>query len=517
MLVGVDDEGREQRITYGQFAKRTRRLAAGLQRLGLRRGDRMSLWMTNSVDMATVFYAALRLGVMVVPMNTFLGPEEAARELAHARPRCLVMQDRFRQRDYLEALGEMCPEWPQSRGGVLSSRRLPELRTVVVAPRADGATPPGALSLEDVERAGDRLDNVDQARPDDVAALFYTSGTTRRPKGVLLEQWGIVTKTLLLAERLRLGADDRMFTSMPFFHVGGCLQALFRLPLLGGTLVFMEAHEPEREIDLMVRERCTVNYSLFAILHDQVDLLKRTGRRLDLRMTMAVGASAADLRAHMGARLLFTGWGLSEGYSIQACCTVDDAVELQDESAGLPLPGIEIRVVDPTTGRNVAAGEIGEAWVRGTVMRGYWEEPELTRQTIDADGWLHSGDLVRRRADGRVRYEGRLKAMLKVDGENVSPAELEAVIRSLPGVDECTVVAAPHPRSGEVPVAFVVPERGVAIDAGAVTKACAERLARFKIPRAVEVLDAMPLLPATSKVDRLALAARARQLVAALP
>jgi fatty-acyl-CoA synthase len=216
-----------------------------------------------------------------------------------------------------------------------------------------------------------------------------------------------------------------------------------------------------------------------------------------------MGGPDYDLvKYRFGAEHIVVGWGFSEGLSIQCCTAADDSPEKQRTTGGRPLPGIEIRVVDPETGRDVDDGQVGEGYVRGATMREYWRDPQLTSRTIDKDGWLHTGDLICRDSDGYFTYRGRIRSLLRVGGEQVSSFEIESWIKSAHGVSDCCVVSAPDGRYGEVPIAFVATRDDSGPTERDLVEHCTVGLATFKVPRRVAIMRRLPTLGGSQKVDR---------------
>jgi fatty-acyl-CoA synthase len=510
-LVGVDTDGNDTRATYSEWAHVATALSAGLARIGVRRGDRFAIQMTNRVEWLYTYLAALRIGATVVPISTWLKDDEVGYILGKAKVRHLVLMDRFRRIDFLEMLGRLCPTWPASSPGGLHSAHFPALRNVVVWSKSDGEPPPGAFSWQELagEDAGEnvRLAEAERAavRPDDLALIKFTSGSTGFPKGALLEQWGLVTNARLHARRLQLRPADRWFSAMPFFHAGGSVWGLMSMLVTGGTLVFTEAFDGRVAVEVMDRERCTANFAVPPMLRDEVDVLKAEGRTLT---TLRYGHGgnpglSEEVREWMGSELIMGPYGLTEGYGPLTINSPDDPPEKKD-TGGRFFDGVEYRVVDPDSGVDLEPGEVGECLVRGLVMRGYHDEPERTAEAIDADGWLHTQDLISVDNEGYVTYVGRIKAMLKVGGENVAVEEVENRIRRFPGVSECCVIGIPDRRKQEIGRAYVVADPD--LNTEALRAWCLEHLARFKVPRDFVVVPSLPMTGST-KVDRAAVIA----------
>jgi fatty-acyl-CoA synthase len=514
-LVAASDAGDVQRVTYGQLVGRAAHLSAGLARMGVRRGDRVVLWMTNTPEWVVSWLAIMRLGAVVVPVNTFLKPAEVAYVIAQSAARHLLMLDAFRKLRLPDMLGEICAEFASSQHpGFLKSEALPDLRNVAVFNRG-GSRHAGAFDLGELEASGARDNEAREwagrmqreACGADLGMIKYTSGSTGFPKGVMLEQGGIVANGTLHSRRIGVDGSDVYFSMMPFFHAGGSIWGLMTMMSNGGTLVFTEAFNPQQAIDLLEAERPTVWISVLS--KEVCELAVQQERKFD---SVRIGDISSDLARQVlpNATFAFRPFGLTECYGPAAVTSPADSSERRNTTCGRMLEGNELRVVDPDTGLHLGPGETGEAWVRGNVMRGYWNDPQQTARALTADGWLRTEDLVRVDEEGYVTYVGRLKLMLKVGGENVSIEELERVISSHEAVAACATVGVADARKGEAVRAYVTLRPRQTLQAQALHAWLESRLARFKMPREIIFVDALPRL-ANGKLDRVCLGRWARQ------
>ena len=508
-LVAANDAGEIQRLTYAQLTERAAHVSAGLASIGVRRGDRVALWMTNTLEWVVSWLAIMRIGAVVVPVNTFLKPVEVAYVIAQSGARHLLMLDAFRKLRLPEMLGEICPEFiALKQPGFLHSETLPELRNVVLFNRSgmrhSGAFELGKLQALGASDAGAQAWAGLMARAtcgDDLGMIKYTSGSTGFPKGVMLEQGGIVANGTLHSRRIGVHGADVYFSMMPFFHAGGSIWGLMTMMCNGGTLVFTEAFNPQQAIELLEAECATVWVSVLS--KEVCDLALKTGRQFPL-VRIADTSSDAAQRVLPNASFSFRPFGLTECYGPAAVTSPKDSPEQRNLTCGLPLEGNELRVVDPDSGLDVAPGETGEAWVRGNIMRGYWNNPAQTARALTADGWLRSEDLVRVDAHGYLTYVGRMKLMLKVGGENVSIEELERVISSHEAVAACATVGVKDARKGEAVRAYVTLRAEQTLQQQALLAWLEARLARFKMPREIIFVETLPRL-GNGKLDRVCL------------
>ena len=501
--VQIDDDRRRYELTYAEVAERATRLSEGLFGIGVRRGDRVAIWMTSRPEWIITYFAVMRLGAVLVPLNTWLTPPEIGYLLKQSEARHLVVLDRFRKIDFVDSIAQVAPEVRTAPQGALWSPELPDLRNVVVATRTGershenlhqwidlAAGDPASAAAAEAASAG-----VTGA---DLAMVKYTSGSTGRPKGVMLDQGGIVLYGTVHTERLGLTPDDVFFSAMPFFHSGGSLWGIQSMLAQGGRLVFTEAFDPPLAGELVESEKCTVLFGILA--NELVTSARQAGRDFSsVRMSRPGGRDAESLMSNVS--LLINPFGLTECFGAVSLCGPEDPPEKQRSTNGRPLRGIEIKVVDPETGTEVPRGAVGEAWVRGNTMRGYWKNPEATAKAIDDEGWVHSEDLASIDEDGYLTFAGRLKLMLKVGGENVSVEEVERAILQHEAVFHCVVVGVPDPRKIEIGRAYVILHQDAQLAEATLLAWLRTRLARFKIPREVIFVDSMPRL-ANNKFDR---------------
>jgi fatty-acyl-CoA synthase len=294
---------------------------------------------------------------------------------------------------------------------------------------------------------------------------------------------------------------------MPFFHGGGSIWGLMTMMVNGGTLVFTEAFNAPLAAELIAKERATV---LFGVLADEV-VQAAIEMGLTFPALRIAHTPTPDARRIMpNASFCFFPFGLTESYGPAAVTSPTDSPDKRATTCGRPLDGNECRVVDPATGEDAPAGAIGEAWIRGNVMRGYWNKPEETAKVLDPDGWLHSEDLISMDEDGYITYRGRLKLMLKVGGENVSIEEVENVVAGHEAVAACGAVGVPDARKGEAVCVYVVRRPRGEIEPDELRSWLQPRLARFKMPREIVFLEELPRL-ANGKLDRIRLDARAKE------
>jgi len=504
-----------RRWTFAAFADAVDAAARALVAAGVEPGDKVALWVVNRPEWLFVFYAAIRIGAVVVPLNTRLREDDIRFVLAHAEATTLVQSDRSGPIDFLAQTRAVLPGLgvDGAAAGDPSDPAFPLLRRVITVgdQRHDGA-----LWWDDCLKAGAAVPPDEVAAraaavdPEATSMIIYTSGTTGFPKGAMHSHRCIGVHASR-AERLGTTASDVMLCYLPLFHLYGLAEAALMAAGAGCRLVLTEGFDPGESVRLIEQERVTMLHGFdihFQGLMEARDRLAADVSSLRLG-TIPAGTEAARPVAERILRdfcPVVSTYGLTEGWACTTMGSPADSLEQRTTASGFPTAGYSFRIVDPADGTERPPGEPGEILVRGRVlMQGYYREPDLTADAIDADGWLHTGDMGLLRPDGHLRFLGRYKDMLKVGGENVSPLEVEGYLLESQPLDQIAIVGYPDPRLGEVPVAYVVPAAGCSLGPAeleaAIVDACRGRIASFKIPRRVFVVDALPMT-ASGKVQK---------------
>lgn len=497
------------RITYRALVAEVEKLRRALHNLGVRHGDHVGLCLGNTLQFQSLFFALATIGAITVPINTRLRGPEIAYCLRQARIKTLFTADKLLSTDFTAILGELF-----GSDGELRAAEFPDLQQVIINGAADV---PWAQGWDDFI-AADADAEADHSAPEDVILIQYTSGSTGFPKGVMLRQHSLLTNGFASAQRMGLRAGDRFHSARPFFHVAGTSLSLMAALQHGVTLVTMARFEPREALQLMETERCTHfsgndTMALMVINHPD-----RAVRKLCLRGAWVAGAAAVLQRVveDLGAQECVSGYGLSEASPniAQSCWWEPQNVR----TAGLmrPQPGLEVRIVDAASGVETSTGVPGEIQVRGwSVMSGYYGMPEKTDEVLAPDGWLSTGDLGVLDAEARLAFLGRLKNLIRVGGENVSPEEVEDLLHRHPAVRQAQFVGVPDERLTEVCAAFIILNEGYTITAEALVEWCKENMAGFKIPRHIWFVDGFEDIgmTASAKVQRSKLAAHALTLL----
>jgi fatty-acyl-CoA synthase len=499
------------RCTYAALAAEVDRIRAALAAAGVRRGDHIAICLGNGPRWVALFLAIGSLGAVTVPVNTRFLTEEFAYALRQSRATMLFVADRFLKADFIAMLRDICP----AVDSALPDPGLPDLREVVII--GDDVPAAGRSWPDFLAHSAGPAEPV--CEPDDVLLIQYTSGTTAYPKGVLLTHRSMCADAFFSGLRLGLRAGDRFHSARPFFHVAGSTLSILSSLQHVVTLVTMERFAAGEALRLMEAERCTHfsgNDTIALMLLGHPDA---TRRKLALRGAWLAASPAIVRRVidEFGAAEAVVAYGLSEASPNVAQSAWWEDQQIRVSGRMLPQPGVTVRIRDVETGRNLGPGEVGEILVRGwNVMCGYFGMPEETTATLSPDGWLSTGDLGKLGTDRRLEFLGRAKEVIRVGGENVSPTEVEDVLHRHPQVQQAAVVGVPDARLLEVPFAFVVVAEGVQAEAEEILSWVGSRLAGFKVPRYLRIVDGFESIgmTASSKVRKRDLAEHAERLLA---
>ena len=513
---------RDCRYTFRQISQEVDRLARGFIHIGVAPGERVCLWLTNCPEWIFAMFALAKIGAVHVPVNTRFRVADLEYVLVQSEAATLITHDVSGPVDYLAMTRELLPAPRDPDDRLVRTAAVPAMRRLVI--KSDRRHP-GVYSWPDVL---DGARHVDEAvlraraaavRPADTVFIMYTSGTTGFPKGVMRNH-SLLRSMLDRHARLGITEGDVIINYLPLFHIFGYVDGPLSTLIGGHRQVLTETFDADAVLDLVAREGATLLHGFETHMKALADTQEARPRNLSTLRTgiLAVGMASAVPTAYRARRLLapirhLTAYGITEVGANVAMSDLDATDEQACETSGRACPGFELRVVDPETGRDRPGGVAGELWVRTRyMMQGYYGKPEETARALDADGWFHTGDMALLRPDGYMRFVGRYKDMLKVGGENVDPMEVEGHLLRHPAVHQVAVVGYPDARLTEVAVAFVIPKDGVAITGEALIAACRGRIASFKIPRHVFLVESLPTT-SSGKIRKVDLREQARRLL----
>ncbi|MFI5866101.1 AMP-binding protein [Streptomyces sp. NPDC051546] len=484
-----------RRWTYAEFAADVDALALGLLDLGIVKGDRVGIWAPNCPEWTMVQYATARIGAVLVTVNPAYRSHELEYVLRQSGIRLLVAAERFKTSDYAAMIEEVGPGCPDLEFTAL----------------LDG---PLWNSLRERGRRADRaglLRAQAALSPDDPVNIQYTSGTTGFPKGATLSHHNILNNAYFVGELCHYTEQDRVCIPVPFYHCFGMVMGNLACTSHGAAMVIpAPAFDPGATLAAVQAEACTSLYGvptmfIAELAHpdfETYDLSSlRTGIMAGSPCPVEVMKEVID---RMGMREVSICYGMTETSPVSTQTRVDDSVERRVSTVGRVGPHLEVKVVDPATGRTVPRGEPGELCTRGySVMLGYWDQPERTAEAVDAARWMHTGDLAVMDADGYLSITGRIKDMVIRGGENLYPREIEEFLHAHPDVMDVQVIGVPDPKYGEELMAWVRMREGAEpLTAEAVRAYCEGRLAHFKIPRYVHVVEEFPMT-VTGKIRKI--------------
>lgn len=479
--------------TYAEFRRDVDRTAAALISLGVKRGDHVAVWATNVPEWFLTFWATTKIGAVLVTVNTAYKIHEAEYLLRQSDTHTLVMIGSCKDSDYRAIMSELCPELKDLvPGDALYAKKLPFLRNIVtVGCRLDGCLTweemqcrASSVPMEEVRR------RAAEVRPDDVANMQYTSGTTGFPKGVMLTHSNIINNGKIIGDRMDLSTADRMMIQVPMFHCFGMVLSMTSMMTHGGTLCPLPYFSPQSSLACVTAERITCFNgvpTMFIAMFNHPDFGKTDFSHMRTGI-MAGSNCPADLMRRAATDMNMTEivsvYGQTESSPGCTMGEVNEDLDHRVETVGSAFPGVECRIIDPETGAELPDGENGEFVARGfNIMKGYYKMPRATAATIDPDGWLHTGDICCRTQDGYYRVTGRLKDMIIRGGENLYPREIEEFYLTHPKVRDVQVVGVPDNRYGEEACAWIILHDGTESDETEMREYGNAHMARHKVPR----------------------------------
>jgi fatty-acyl-CoA synthase len=490
-------------------------VAKGLLAIGVESGDHVAVWMTNRPEWLYLMYAIPKVGGCLVPLNTRYRADDMAYTVINSQSRVLITIDRSGPIDYDALLAESRGEI-EAAGHLEAVIRLETIRLETERPgEISDMTWASMLTAGEAISDDELTSRANEVSPDQLMMLAYTSGTTGNPKGVMHTHRPIRNvreRTMLLGHH----RGDVLLNYLPLFHIYALSEIAMVTALTGGAQVLFDAFDPDAALDAIERHGATMVHGFDS---HWADLLTAQAANPRDVATLRLGSLPAGMRSTVPiaehVQTVFcptvSGFGMSECWAFVCCSHPTNSQEQRIEASGYPMDGVEVEVRNPDTGEVLPPDTAGQLYIRSfTVTAGYWANPDATAAAVDADGWLDTGDMATIRPDGHVVFVGRYKDMLKVGGENMSPAEVEGYLLEIPGVAEVAVVAYPDERLSEVPVAYVVRSKDNTdlVTEDDLVDGLRGRIASYKIPKAVIFVDEMPMTP-SGKIRKVELRARA--------
>jgi fatty-acyl-CoA synthase len=493
---------RNLRFTYSQFNHRVNQLAKGLMSIGVKPGDKVGIWANNVPDWSTFMYATAKIGAILVTVNTSYKLTELEFLIRNADLHTLCIIDGYRDSDYVNMTFELVPELKTSVRGELFSEKFPVLKNVIfIGPQKHK----GMYNTHELILLGSYLpdDELNKAKEKvnchDVVNMQYTSGTTGFPKGVMLSHYNILNNGYATGECMQFTQADRLLVCVPLFHCFGCVLAMCAVITHGSTMVFVEDFDPLMVLASVQKEKCTALYGVPTMFiaelnHPMFDMFDLSSLRTGIMAgSLCPIETMNQVMGKMNCRDLIIVYGLTESSPGMTATRTTDRPEIRATTVGTNFPGVEVKVVDPETGKECAPEVQGEICCRGyNVMKGYYNNPEATANAIDKDGWLHSGDLAVKTTEGFYRITGRIKDMIIRGGENIYPREIENFLYLMPQIEMVEIAGIPDEKYGEIVGAFIKLRAGKTLTQEEVQEYCRGKISRHKIPRHVIFIDEFP-------------------------
>ncbi len=501
------------RYTYTEFKKRVDKLAKSLMALGIKRGDHIAIWAHNIPEWVLLQFASAKIGGVLVTVNTYYKSHELEYLLKQSDATTLFLVDGFKDVDYLQHLNKVLPNLKTTKPGGIDNEKLPFLKNVVYI----GKRPrPGMFLFDKLDDLANNVTDEDLEHrqqsldPQDVINMQYTSGTTGFPKGVMLTHYNILNNAYYVGERMGLTVQDRMCIPVPFFHCFGCVLSTLNCVVHGSTMVPIEIFDAEKVLDAVEKEKCTVLQGVPTMFI--AELRHPNFSKYDvssLRTGIMAGASCpvevmVEVMDDMHLTEITIAYGLTESSPVLTQTSRNDPVQKRVETVGKPLYGVDVKIVDPETGKDLPANEPGELVARGYgIMKGYYKMQDKTDEAI-RNGWLHTKDLAVKDEDGYFSIKGRIDDMIIRGGENVYPREIEEYLYTNEKIHDVAIIGVPSEKYGEEVCAFIKIVDGMKATEEEIKEYCKEGISRFKVPKYIFFTDEFPMT-ASGKIRKVEL------------
>lgn len=490
---------RDYKRTYLEFKEECDKAARGFMAMGIGKGDHVSIWATNIPEWFITFFAAVKIGAVLVTVNTNYQIFELEYLLRQSDTKCLVMGTGFKKTDYLELVNQLCPTLKDSEPGQLDDSRLPFLKTIIYCSQE---RPAGCYRFSDLfDMAEQTPEEEYQALtqsldPHDVANMQYTSGTTGFPKGVMLTHYNVINNGKVIGDGMKFTSEDKLCICVPMFHCFGMVLAMTASITHATAMVPIDVYQPLKVLQALQDEECTACHGVPTMFINMLEHPQFREFHFPKMRTGIMAGSPCPIKVmkqvveEIGMRDIVIVFGQTEASPGCTMTTTEDSLEARVATVGRAFPGVECKIIDIETGETLGPGEQGEFCARGyNIMRGYYKMPEATAQAIDKDGWLHTGDIAMVDEDGYYKVTGRIKDMIIRGGENIYPKEIEDFIYTHPKVKDVQVIGVPSKKYGEEIMACIIVKDGETLTEEEVKEYVRKNLSFYKIPSYVWFMD----------------------------
>lgn len=509
------------RKTYQEFDEETDRLAKAFMGMGIAKGEHVAIWSDNKREWLLSQFATGKMGGVLVTVNTSYQASELEYLLQQSDATTLILGEEFKGSNYIDILNTVCPELKTAEKGAIECSRLPHFKRVIVMSEKSY---PGIYTWSEFEAFasgvsdGELESRFESMEPEDVINIQYTSGTTGFPKGVMLTHLNVVNNGKLVGDTMNLTENDRLCIPVPFFHCFGCVLGTMAAVTHSSTMVIAEQFEPKKVLQMVQDEKCTALHGVPTMFiaelnHPDFESFDTSSLRTGI---MAGSPCPIEVMkkviSDMGASEITIAYGQTESSPVITQTRADDDIEKRVATVGKPHAEVEVKIIDPASGDSVAAGVPGELCTRGYhIMKGYYHNEEATRDAIDSEGWLHTGDIAVEDEDGYIAITGRMKDMVIRGGENIYPREIEEFLYRHPAIQDVQVVGVPDQKYGEELMAWIILKDGEKLDAEGLREYCTGKISRHKIPRYFEFTKDYPMT-ASGKIQKFKLREQAAEL-----
>jgi fatty-acyl-CoA synthase len=499
------------RYSYREFNEVCRKVAKGLLKMGIRKGDAVSIWAYNVPEWVILQFATAKIGAVLVTVNTSYKSTELEYILNQSDATTLFMVKSFKDSDYVQTICDVVPELACSQPGNLECPKLPHLKNVVFI---GDDTPAGMLSFTSIIEQGSAISDAELAAVEstldchETINMQYTSGTTGFPKGVMLSHFNVINNGFNIGECMKFTENDRLCIPVPFFHCFGCVLGVMVCVTHGSAMVPVEIFDPLKVLQTIEKERCTAVHGVPTMFIAELEHPEFKNFDLSSMRTGIMAGSVCPIEVmkravkDMHVTEITSVYGQTEASPGITQTRTEDSIELRVATVGRALPGAEVKIIDIESGATLPPGKQGELCARGyMVMKGYYKMPEETAKVIDTDGWLHTGDLAIMDENGYCKITGRIKQMIIRGGENIYPREIEEFLYTHPKVSDVQIYGVPDRKFGEQVMAAIILKSGMEMNEDEVREFCRGKIANYKIPKYVKFVDSYPMT-ASGKIQK---------------